>query len=218
MSGLVFLGVMAAAAGTAVAVGVRAMAEVVLVRRRLRTPLGPLDQLRDGQRGATVGVVARGPERTAPLSGRSCVTWRLEVQPYQVDAGRSLRLQRGGDLVVREGATDVVIDTGGAELWLERAPVEWMGALEEQPGLLAALGQEVASDPAWSPSTRVICREWVFAQGDRIGAYGRVRFEVDPDGAGGAGGYRDSFSNRVRLIGTKRRPLIVADDPPPRAD
>lgn len=113
-------------------------------------------------------------------------------------------------------ATASRVDADGADLWFERSPTSWIGGLDERPALAAVLGPELARDPAWSPTTRVTCYEWLVAVGDELGACGQVRFEADPTGAAGASSYRDSFAKRVRLVGEGRQRVVVAELPSPR--
>ena len=144
--------------------------------------------LRDADGACRIAGVARGDARPAPLSGRPCLAWEIELRPNgQAEVARrhaftgTLYLHAPG--VAAAGAR---LELAGAALVLGKTSVARLDAGRE-PEALRPFAQNL---PAQPPTRRVFWFERIVAEGDLVVARGTARREADV--RGGEAAYRES--------------------------
>ena len=202
-----------ALAGIAAVIGVA----IAIARRRRHATL-PIVSIADAAEGVIVhlaGVIAPGETIEAPLTGRACVHYELEIQgeargQNRIRPGVATRLPpRARDehriaFAIDDGTGRALIDPGGVWVRLEIEISERQMTLGEPSAIQRRLAE------AHGMSSRgALFREGVLAVGDRVAVIGTAVREPDPDGAARATAYRGDAPTRLRLSGTPKRRLVI---------
>ena len=149
-------------------------------RRLRRLPQSTIAQAPADRVVRIEGVIETSlPALTAPLTGRSCAYWRVEVD-IQSPRDPNIRVERGQEVRVRDGDGEVSVDlaaarveggarvdmrgtTGGVGFVTRGLPKPLEDFLREEGGPARAFARIV-----WG-------RELIVAAGDRVACAGRVR-------------------------------------------
>jgi E3 Ubiquitin ligase len=203
-------------------VGVLVVAGAAMLspERRLRRALARAQQatVADAPEGVPVclvGVVAADELLEAPLSRRACVYYELEILavtgPSRMPSRRldtrrpeRAREQRAIGFALDDGTGRALVDPKGARVTVrpsardmsEGSPDEPMRSLLRQHGMR---------------SRQNLFRERVLVPGQRVMIRGVAVREPDPEGAARATGYRGDSPTRLRLAGTPKAPLLIAE-------
>jgi hypothetical protein len=186
-----------------------------------RRPGGVRVAIADAAEGVTIeiaGTIVSGATIEAPLTGRACVHYDLEIVEESRGTGApGLGVRRGyglhitpGRLHEVRGVTFTIEDDTG------RALIDPAGA-EIHP---VAIAREMTiGDPTVRQRALLVqhhmharqnrFREGVLAIGDRVAVIGTAVREPDPDGAARAHGYRGDTPTRLRLGGSAKHPLVI---------
>jgi hypothetical protein len=181
------------------------------MRRLLaKTPVCTLAELREDTLGRITGVAKSLDDRVlqAPLSGRACVYYSITI-----DGMRNKRYQAlGGDqmaisFALDDGTEVAIVDPAAARVSSGYDAVEML-AFRDEPSPRAArlLGKRKIERRYF---TQVRLREAVIEVDEAICVLGAGTREP----AGGDGQYRDGSKTRLRLVGSRRFPLLISDDP-----
>lgn len=205
-------------AAIAMAVGGWYFSDRAKTLRAMRAaPRRAIAEVADGEVARLVGRVVPRTTLVAPLTGRPCTYWRVEIDRL-VQRRRSTRWQRLG--TAAEGATFALDDAGGraivdpraAQLVVVLDTTTRSGTFDDatpiEEALLARLG-EASRGVVFNHTVRY--REGVLEAGEQIAVVGRCQREVDPDSPGG--GFRDVVATRVQVGATETGDLLITDDP-----
>lgn len=152
------------------------------------------------------------PALTAPLSGRACAYWRVEID-VQSPSDPNIRIENGQEVRVRDASSVVVVDlaaarvqggarfdvrgsTGGLGFYARRIPPRLDALLREH-----GIGDSDFGRVVWG-------RELIVAAGDHVACAGRVRRDTQ-EGAGESVPYRGEPS-RLVLQPSSDHPVLVA--------
>jgi E3 Ubiquitin ligase len=212
---LLILAAVAGAGGAAAAIA-------RVVRRRVRGPRAPRVTIAlapEGQRVELVGVVQPAETLEAPLTGRACVHYEVEIDgersamyaptyrargPFGAGSsgrGGVVREVRSVPFAIEDETGRALIDPGHARFTI---------AISERSMTLAA---PTARQQALLRSHGMYGRENLFREailevGTRVAVIGTAVREPDPDGAAHVTGYRDA-PTRLRLGGSTQHPLEI---------
>ncbi|ACY12840.1 hypothetical protein Hoch_0199 [Haliangium ochraceum DSM 14365] len=181
-------------------------------RRFQRVPLTTTRSFDERAVGRLVGDV-RAIERAlrAPLSGRPCVYYWVELSVYEGRFRRRLcGEERGRSFALDDGHGSALLDPADAELVIGERSRYCDGLGADAAEVQAFLARHACECP---PPLRasLVAVEMVLEPGARVAVIGRGVRESDPDPRA-ARGYRDS-GERVVLSSTPREPVRVSDDP-----
>ena len=191
------------------------------LRRKLRkAPRAELATLPENTFARITGMVRPFDKRLleAPLSGRLCVYYAVEVISAYGAKTRELRTEIGAE---HEGTSfQLDDDTAIAVINPAHARIDAafdfvseskaaFDADERQRALLERLDL-VRRD--WWNTDRLYYREAVLEADEQIALFGAAISEPDPDAAP-TGMYRDGRPQRLRFTGTAKYPLVISDDP-----
>jgi hypothetical protein len=159
--------------------------------RRARTI--PIRDVRDGQVAKVVGRVRPpGDPLIAPLTGRPCIYWEIEVTEWEGTHARQItRTHDQRDFLIDDGSGRALIQLRRAAI-AARVDARWArhdDADERTRGALRALGI-AAADGVGKPR-QLTYWEAVIEPGEEIAASGRCEWQADPDPDPFAGSYRD---------------------------
>lgn len=157
------------------------------------------------------------PALTAPLTGRPCVFWRVEVD-IQSPRDPNIRVERGQEARVRDSDGIVSVDlaaarveggarvdtrgtTGGVGFFTRGLPKPLEDFLREHRVPARAFGRIV-----WG-------RELIVAAGDRVACAGRVRRD-QPIEPGESASYRGESSRLVLLPSAEQAVLVAVLEEP----
>ena len=175
--------------------------------RRLRPTA--IDRVGDGARVKVVGRVDVGREPLeAPISGRPCAAWSVEVQDGNSFTSVALEV-RAQDFVVRDGSPrPALVRARDASMVFEIDVSFWQRALT--PRMRAFLARHKLPDTGMfgAPFYRYV--EGVIEAGEEITVVGNARLELDESGS--TASYREP-PMRVVLDAAERAPLYVLDGP-----
>jgi hypothetical protein len=194
----------------AIAVAAALIPVVAIASRRRPAARMSIAEAPEGVLVELRGTIEPGETITAPLTGRACVHYELEIQgpPRNVNRPgiRNLpaiaRDARSVAFAISDGTGRALIDPSGARFTIEITERQMtVGAPTERQrelGLLHAMrdGEN-------------LFREGVLAVGEQIAVVGIAVREPDPDGAARATGYRGDSPTRLRLGGSPRRALQI---------
>jgi len=169
-------------------------------------------EVRDGQVAKVSGrVKSSGEPLRAPLTGRPCVYWEVEVTQWQgTRALTKRRVHDQRDFVVDDG-------TGRALVVVERVAVSakidvrW-GQHDLADDRLAELLRLLGVDGI---AGQVTYSEAVIAVGEEVAASGRGAWESDPD-PGIAAGYRDRPLRLALRAGPRELVVVMGSEKEPR--
>lgn len=183
-------------------------------RARIRsTPASRIGDLAEGVRGRITGrVVALGEPITAPLSGLPCVYWRVEIDDHG-DGGVRDVLADIDDcvsfLVVDNALERAVIDATYANVRGNSTHTQTsLAAFDATPAQRALLQRENLIHRNWFQTTYLGYRESIITVGAVITVVGEGVREADPE-AEAPGDYRSSVRTRLRISGTRQRPIDI---------
>jgi hypothetical protein len=199
--------------------------EMKRFRARIRAmPVTRMGDLAEGVRGKIVGR-AMELEQTlvAPLSGRTCVYWRIEIED-RGEAGVLRGTLASFDesvafLLVQPNTGDdnslhrAVIDARNANVRGDRYhTTKSKAAFDATPAQRALLERENLIHRDWFQTTGLEYRESIISIGAQVTVVGEGVREPDPD-AEAPDDYRGSVRTRLRIAGTRDRPIdIDAED------
>jgi hypothetical protein len=170
----------------------------------------PLDRVGDGTRVKIRGRLDAGAQPlVAPISGRTCAAWIVEVQEWpawetiaveQATQSFVLRDDSSRPALVRAARASVLVDKD-ASFW----PAQPTGAMR------ALLRRHDVREEGYfgSPTPYRYC-EGVLEPGETITVVGRARLEFDPSGVGGS--YREPPVHAV-FDAAPHAPLWILDGP-----
>jgi len=170
------------------------------VARLKNTPIG---DVKDGQWAKVTGLAGvGGAQMTSPLGGEACIGFWLEVQRAD---------RKDVNVFTREGCGPFSItdDTGriqveGPFLVALELPNDWSEVPREQVGFLEAVGVKTSG---FMGNRKLVFKEALLRQGDRVSVLGQASLEPDPGGRA-AGSHASARIRRMR--GSNRQPVIVA--------
>ena len=173
----------------------------------------------DGTAARVVGVVQPCETITAPLTGRACVLYEVEVIEF-VRRGRSTHAQR---VLLERRSVPFTIedDTGGASVEIgERAELdlagEWKLHVDPLHASRTPAQEALLARAGYHRSDRVLpYREVILEVGATVAVHGLGSRSPDPAGAP-AGGYRDAPATRLRITAAPHTPVTLSDDPDAR--
>ncbi len=196
------------------------------LRRRMRkVPRRPLREVQDGDLTRVVGRTRARSGVVAPVSGRPCAFWRVEVR-----IGR--QEQRGRQTVtVWDAVVDQIGEEDGFFLDTDAGAVEVRGrdmelAIEDarrwdhipherMSDAFRALLADNMTVTAGDGNTRIL--EQIVADGAELAVVGEARWVDDPDGAPEPSGYREAIApRRLVLSPSAETALLVSDHPSAR--
>lgn len=174
--------------------------------------------------GRVVKVCGRlryaGEPLRAPLSGRPCAAWRVEVDEYR-RSGKSghwsniITEMDGGPLEVEDDTGRARVDALGAQLVILRDAHFTSGTFNDAgPALEAYLARHGHDSTGFLGLNRGLrYKEGVLEEGEEVAVLGLARWEHDPSvDARGARGYRE-LPRRLVVDATAEGKLLVSDDP-----
>lgn len=169
------------------------------------------------------GTLHEGAELLrAPLSGRSCVGYWVQVQVRR-SANRSLHWanlidqREAVDFVVEDGSGSAIVQTRDVELAIELDHHQTSGTFDDatpvEESFLRRHGHGSTGLFGFNKALRY--REAVLEPGETVVVVGRARWEDDPaPGAVQGTGYRQGTrATRLVLEASRRMPLRISDDP-----
>jgi hypothetical protein len=209
------------------------------IKRELkRLPVTPIKDVRDGELRKVVGRLRPvGETVVAPISGRACAYYFVEVQELR-GSGRSRRWvvvareEDARDFLLEDEGGRALVRTGRdlhAHPQIRGVPLRQRlismtvavvkdrsydaGIFKDPPAALEAfLARHGVSTKGWLFNRTLRCREGVLEEGEAIAAAGVGRWEPDPDPGGVGGAYREA-PRRLVLEAAGNVPLFVSDDP-----
>lgn len=165
----------------------------------------PRTQMRDVTSGAVVRLVGRvevdegAPLLRAPLSGRPCVAYRVEVTHRVQNEGRPILAEDGGQMAftLRDDSGRAQIEASSGRPWLAS---KQLTASDRVPPEVLREFVRLHRRTSEGPDLRFT--EGVLAVGARVAVMGRVRLDPARAGEGSASGYREGGGH----------PIVEADD------
>jgi hypothetical protein len=191
------------------------------LRRRLKAARPwRIAELREGLHGRVCGTVRPfdGATLQAPLTGRPCVYFHLEViQIGSIGDGFGQHLvtldKRGVQFLLVDDGHHALIDPTYAELLVSAVHVTKASSIyvldDQQRALLDRLG--LLGDVSRRPGV-LRFSEAVVELGGEIAVAGTASHEVDPE-AMAERGYRERLQTRLRFAGAPKLPLLIGDVP-----
>ena len=167
----------------------------------------PARNVGDGAWVKVVGRIEAAVTKDAPLSGEPCV-WHLSTAVVPGDE----IIDRGGvDFWLRDDSGRVRVSINN--VYVSRIDeVQWRAGVLAEPLPLMRRFLE-AHAVSWERSQAalhypIFCSETLLVDGQELIAYGRARWEPDPDEHAGTH-YRDA-AGRIVLEGTPEAPLLLS--------
>lgn len=212
---LLILGLVAGGVG-AMFLAHRFTAEETLKRKVRAARRWKVGELPEGTLGRIVGRAAVLRETLfAPISGRTCVYYVVEVREHDVSVIRTLvREERGVPFVLEDASGRAVIEPEGAKLVLTTDARTSSGGLgnDASPPERAFLQRHGIANTG-----RVLTyHEAILEIGEPVAVVGAGMRELDPDAPPGM--YRDAGGMRLRMTSGRRHPLVISDDTSTTAD
>jgi hypothetical protein len=166
----------------------------------------------------------------APLSGRACVYWVIEViddhgldWPIGVSGMASMLTPkttlvhdaRGVPFVLEEEGHCAIVDPTSAQISLVFDHTsKSKAAFDANEHQRAVLETHDLVQRNWFNTTGLVYREAIIEVGERIWLLGSGTREPDPDPrAASDGAYRSNTATRLRLTSSAQHPLCITDDP-----
>lgn len=189
-------------------------------KRALRSiPAMPIAEAPEGGVVKVCGTLRyAGEPIVAPLSGRSCAAFLVEVEEHQ----RSGKQSRWRTIITERNAVDFLVEgadghalvrASGAQLVLVRDARFTSGvfndATPELERYLARHGHHSTGLFGFNKAIRY--KEGVLEEGEEVAVLGLARWEHDPDVAAAGGGYRER-PRRLVLDLSDQGQLLVSDD------
>lgn len=207
---LLGIGVMAAIGGA-----VHYFSEESRIKRTLRAARPwPIAELPEDTLGRVIGRAAQlDGVLTAPITGRTCVFYVVEVLEKRGKSHATLiREETGVPFVLTDDSGRAIVDPTGAKLALTTDASTTSGSLDDAtPVEEAFLARHGKSSRGWVFNKVLTYREAIVEVGERVAILGAGVREPDPD-AGPGEGYRGGPPTRLRLTSSSRYPLLISDD------
>lgn len=191
-----------------------------LLQRSARVPVATLQ---DGVPSKITGrlVYATEPLR-APLTGRPCAVWEVEVEEFSADRESLAPVwqpfiieQDAQDFYVDDGRDRVLVRAGAVRVTAVKDAEHWSGVLRNAPPPLERYlekhGEQSKGKLGFNRSLRY--REGVLEAGEIVTVLGTPRLETAADGPAS---YRGRESQLV-ITGLGDGFVVVSDDPATRA-
>ena len=174
-----------------------------------------------GTQGKLVGsLVLVGPPLRAPLSGRPCGCWRIEIE--------AMRLVDGGQgwepVLMRSHHCEFELVDGTGRVRVRPSPSPKLsivldrhyesGLIDEPDPPVRDFLDRFAPDLREELGRILRYHEGVIEPGERVAVLGRVIHEPDPDASAIAGGYRTATPSMRRVVvDPPDGPMHISDDP-----
>ena len=202
-----------------------AVVALLAVARRVRADPSPLRKLGavksrmirdalDGEPVKVLGVAHAAKEPlVAPLSGRECVAWKVEVEEGGI-RDRVTTLIRAKDLcdfVLEDDSGRALVKPLTSELAIDRDQTYSLGS-DASPRLEAFLEKHRVDKSVLGFTRNLTLREGVLAVGEEVAVLGMGRWETDPDPRpDDAGDYRKA-PRRFVMEDDAEVKLTISDD------
>ncbi|WP_437308963.1 hypothetical protein [Sorangium sp. So ce388] len=189
--------------------GGRRSEDAKILGRLRESPRTRIDDLAAQKIARLTGEVRSAGERLrAPLSGRSCVYYKVMVEELRERSGWRA-------LFCEQKAVDFLLDDGTGRARVRSAAMRTAAIVEREPGsgdpkLEAFLQERGIARKVWGYRRDLRCREYLFASGDRVTVLGAVSWEQDPDPPSAGKGYRDA-AKRAVLSALPEGSLLASD-------
>jgi hypothetical protein len=192
-----------------------------VARRAMKsTPRRRVGDVLDGEVARVVGRVEPIETLRAPLTGRACVCWHVEVQEYR-SSGKSghwstvIDEHEATDFFLKDEATRALVKTSFTKPVLEQDRTLKSGFLNDAtPELEAFLAARGRSSQGWVFNKNMRYREGVLEPDEQVCVVGLGRWERDPEAHATPGqGYRDAqLPQRLVLDSPTSGPLLLTDE------
>ena len=213
MDMLLILGLVAGGVG-AMFFAHRFTAEETLKRKVRAARRWKIGEIPEGTLGRIVGRAGALRETLfAPITGRTCVYYVVELREHQADMVTIVREERGVAFVVEDDSGRAVVEPEGAKLVLTTDARTSSGGIGDAPTPpeLAFLRRHGVGERG-----RVLTyHEAIIEIGEPVAVVGAGMREHDPDAP--AGMYRET-AMRLRMTSGRRHPLVISDDTSTAAD
>lgn len=180
----------------------------------LRGPATPIREVAENVPVKVVGHArAAGPLLAAPISGRACIAYQLEVRPFDEAWERVVVSLHGSDFFVDDDTGGVLVRSDGALLLLsEEGPDALVGTSDDPrcAALIERSGRAAEIADRW-PGTKLHFVERVLTAGRLVAVAGAGLFEADPDPR--AHHHYRELSRRIVLCAECAGALLISDDP-----
>lgn len=167
-----------------------------------------LGDLREAGRAKVTGKVSPGTRLLkAPLTGRECVFYSLDVSEWQNGSKTPLLSETSTSAFYVDDSTGTIaMDPAQADVYLPATMVHGHSSdyLGQHRTLLKRHDYGMVDE--YGELRSLAFRETIIAPGDRITALGTVRYEVDPVGTAS---YREQPQKRV-LGADAKQPLLLS--------
>lgn len=192
--------------------------DVRIKRAIRRAPRQDIATFPDGGVGKLVGTVEHGANvLTAPLSGRACVYYLVEVEEYRKH-GKSgrwytiIREVEASAFYLRDATGRALIHAAGAEVAVIKDNHSRSGTFDDAtPAEEAFLQRHNRQSKGWFFNKSLRYKEGVLEQGETVAVFGGGTWRINPDPAAG-GSYREMAKELVVRAGPSA-PLLISDDP-----
>jgi hypothetical protein len=187
------------------------------LRRRFRkSPQFTVDALPEDTLGRITGTVQPfATQLAAPISGRPCVYWVLEiVEDVGEDwpSSKILATEQGVPFVVVHEGHRAIVEPQDATVSLAFDRDSSARGTMGTDGLQRAVLARYLPHRDFQHAQLIHFREAVIAIGETISVLGSGIREPDPEAAPSAA-YRDAGRTRLRLTSSRKHPLCITDDP-----
>jgi hypothetical protein len=179
--------------------------------RTRRLPVTPLDRVADGTRVKVAGRLDAGEQPlVAPISGRACAAWSVEVQEWPGWETMAVERQTQ-EFVLRDGSSrPALVRATRARVVFESDVWSWPAQPTER--MLALLHRHRLRESGhYGSATPYRYGEGALEPGETITVVGTGRLEIDPSGA--AASYREP-PLRLVFSAAPQAPLWILDGPP----
>jgi hypothetical protein len=184
--------------------------------RHLRgVPRVPIALAGEGRVTCVIGDLVGPPPLVAPLTGRPCFYWELEIQ-HGDDVYWTTRVREvcpSTTFTIRDDSGRAVVDCAGAEVACDRSAGQRIVDREHRPDDFVRLLTRHGLPTAVLARGRFRCIESALTADDPIAVVGMGVHEPDPDGSADAGAYRDGPPTILHLGSTPAHRLHVTDSP-----
>ena len=207
--------------GTMMDLGARFFPESPRAKQRLRrAPRRMIDAFKEGEAAKIVGTLSYlGEPLRTPLTGRACACYEILVEEYSAMGGTGswevvIREFKGQAFMLRDETGLAIVSPEGAELVITLDSQTKSGTFYEptvrETNFLKSHGRK---GKGWVFNKTLRYREGILEEGESVAVLGQGVNEPDPDGADQVSGYRQGPPMRLRLGGSKKRPLVISDAP-----
>ena len=222
--------IIAAFAGGLVLVGAMVWKHVLCERARHRrklrkAPRLPIAEVKEGQLAKVAGTLrlAEEPALEAPLSGRPCAFFEVEVEERQ-SSGKSSHwvtiikeYESQQRIFVEDETGKALVTLMAPEVVLTMDAHYESGFLNDaSPRLTAFLMRHGHSSEGWVFNKTIRYKEGVLEPGELVAVLGRGSWEPDPDpppGGGASAGYRDMPMRLHVREAIEDDRMLMSDDP-----